>query len=329
MLETIAMPSTLPMSDLVHICGFPSGGTDLLRNLMNSHPDVDIVGELPLLPQLADRFGASVPGYRVPELAAALRNVDVYNRMGNPHADLTSLAATPSVPVAAVYAAVLSAQPVRWKGNKTPQNTENIDKLLRLFPETRFIMITRDVRDVCISWRRKWGKDIVYCAEKWRERMTSGLDRLAQLPENRRHVVRFEDLLRDCEGVAWQICRFLDVPRAQQMLAYHQHVDQIVDGKRNFGQPIDSTNIGNWRMGLSEREIRRVEEIAFPAMQRLGYKPEYARSPLAIRPLEQFTGLACDALAAVFIGNRYKSRNTLYARAVSIGVTLRRRLRSG
>src|SRR2546426_994646 len=93
---------------------------------------------------------------------------------------------------------------------------------------------TGSVRPCPATGRRKWGKDIVYCAEKWRERMTNGLDRLAQLPENRRHVVRFEDLLRNYEGVAWQICRFLDVPRAQQMLAYHQHVDQIVDGKRNF-----------------------------------------------------------------------------------------------
>ena len=34
--------------------GFPSGGTDLLKNILNAHPDIYINGEMPFLYKLAN-----------------------------------------------------------------------------------------------------------------------------------------------------------------------------------------------------------------------------------------------------------------------------------
>ena len=80
-------------SGLLHVCGFPSGGTDLMRNVLNSHPDIEITGELQLLPRLADRFGAEIPVARADALADALRRCDVHGWLRNPRPDLAARAA--------------------------------------------------------------------------------------------------------------------------------------------------------------------------------------------------------------------------------------------
>src|SRR5215469_5376403 len=45
---------------LVHIIGYPSSGTTLLRRMLNAHPDLCITSEMPLLPTLAGKLPAQV-----------------------------------------------------------------------------------------------------------------------------------------------------------------------------------------------------------------------------------------------------------------------------
>lgn len=314
---------------IVHICGFPSGGTTLLRNVMNSHPDIELTGEMPLLPGLASRFGAEIPGALVPEFAAALRRRDVRKQLHNGGADLSRFVASPTIAAGDIYSVMLSESHATWKGNKTPQNTENIERLSRLFPESYFILITRDVRDICLSWRKKWGKDILLCAEKWRSRMLQGCHSVAALPKDRGLIVRYEDILRETDTVGRQICELLGLPFDSRMLAYHEHVSKLTDGRhKNYGRPIDPSNVGKWRASLSGREVHRIEEIAYDTMRHLGYQPDSACGARPITPLEHVIGLGTNSFATAFIGNRYNSNSwgRLSARAVSIGIILRRRL---
>jgi hypothetical protein len=291
---------------------------------LNSHPDIKLANEMPLLPQLANRFDAEIPGALVSEFAAALRSGDVYRQLHNSAADLSRFAALPTVAASEIYSVMLTEHDATWKGNKTPQNTENIGPLLQLFPDSYFILVTRDVRDVCLSWRNKWGKHVLRCAGKWRARMLQGCQSLATLGENRGLIVRYEDLLRETETVGRQICEFLNVPFESRMVAYHEHVSKVIDGHKNYGRPIDSSNVGKWRVGLSRREVHRIEEIAYDTMQHLGYQPQSARQARPITPIERTIGLGTDCFATVFIGNRYKSQGRLSARAVSLGIILRR-----
>ncbi|HET8726345.1 MAG TPA: sulfotransferase, partial [Alphaproteobacteria bacterium] len=134
------------MSGMLFLCGFPSSGTDLLKTVVNAHEDIALAGEFPFLPRLADRFGPVVRGQEAGAVAAALREADIYHNLGDPGADLRDLSARPEVTVAEIYGRLLGPEQTLWKGNKTPQNTENVERLDRLFPEARFILIVRDVR---------------------------------------------------------------------------------------------------------------------------------------------------------------------------------------
>jgi hypothetical protein len=153
--------------NIIFICGFPSSGTDLLKNVLNAHAEIHIGGEFPLLPSLAARRS---PIVSADELAAVARDIIGCDVHGN--LDRSKLPSDLEGPCsfADVYITLLTSKQATWYGNKTPQNSENVDKLEQLFPGARYVLIVRDVRDVALSWRNKWGKDMLLCAHRWMQR---------------------------------------------------------------------------------------------------------------------------------------------------------------
>src|SRR5262249_15710800 len=63
---------------LIHIIGYPSSGTRLLRRILNAHPDLSITGEMPLLPMLAGKLPAQVNPTNFNETKRKFLAVDVY-----------------------------------------------------------------------------------------------------------------------------------------------------------------------------------------------------------------------------------------------------------
>lgn len=315
-----------PPAKLIQVCGFPGGGTDLARNFLSSHPAIEIRGELPLLPTLAREFASTIHGRDVERFRARLVAIDVYHSLPNRAADLADLCRLPAVPAATIYHRLAGTRASLWRGNKTPQMTERLDDLLTLFPEIRVVLVVRDVRDVCLSSLEKWGKDPAVRAHKWAQRLLSGLSVIERLPPGRAMVVRFEDLLSDCTEVARAVCQFLALPPSDRMLRHHETVTTSNPGHKNFGRPLDSGNTERWRTGLSAARIRRIEECAYEAMQRFGYRAELATGAVPLTPRELVAGTARDAAAMILVGNRYDPRDGPARRLAGAAVSLRRRL---
>lgn len=312
--------------NLVHLGGFPSGGTDLLWSFVNSHPQVALAMEMPGLFRVVDEFETEIPGSQVDAFRARLRHLDVYNALRAADADLADLAARQRVRLAEIYYRLLAPGVGLVKGNKTPQVTENIAKVHRAFPDGRFIIIVRDVRDVCLSWRRKWGKDEVACAGRWNARMALALRAQAELGPETVLLLRFEDLLDHPEQAARRICDFLRLPFSENMLHHQDFVNSIAAGKRHFGAAIQADNKRKFLTALAEPVLRRIEECARPTMVQLGYQPVLAQSARPITGREMHLGRARDALAMVLVGNRYSQNNTLYWRLWQIAAMVRSRV---
>ena len=286
---------------LVFLCGFPSSGTDLLKNVINSHPDVYISGEFPFLYRLAAAYGETIAAGEIEEVIAALRKIDVYHNFANPRPDLPPDRA---YSFAEIYATMVTKTPRRWMGNKTPQNTEHIDALRLLFPKAKFIVITRDVRDIALSWANKWGKHEVLCAHKWNARMMRGAQLLKDLEPHDYLFLKYEKLLGDFEETARRICDFLAIEYHDSMKEFHKSVDHVVDGKLNYGRALMRDNANKWKTGLSSKEIRRIEEVAFEALRNFDYPLTLATKGRALTKWEKIFGFAHDIYALVFIGNR-------------------------
>jgi hypothetical protein len=212
------------------------------------------------------------------------------------------------VSLAAIYQWMLGVPPhISWTGNKTPTNTENVDRLARAFPDARFIIIVRDPRDVAMSWRRRWDRDERLTAAKWEGRLARGRAHLARLPADRHLVVRYEDILDDLEAACRAICGFLGLPFDERMLSFHEHVTKTIGGQENRGRALVGGNSRKWETGLEPALTRRIEEIAWSGMHEYGYEPARATGPRAITHRERAVGRAQDVRAVLFSPNRLQS----------------------
>lgn len=318
-------PAEEGQSGLVFVGGFPSGGTDLLKNVMNAHPQVHIAGEFPLLPTLARSFGPTVAADRAGEALAALRRVDSYGHLAGAVTDLPE-PVDGAYTLAALYRHLMVDPNPRWVGNKTPENTQSITQLRTLFPAAKIIVIVRDVRDVALSWERKWGKDKTLCAAKWSDRMIAGHRLGAALPTRDYMLVRYEELLDGLESHTRRLCRFLGLEHAPEMLAFAEHVPEVVDGKLNYGRPLVASNQGKWRAALSARDLRRIEEVAYDGLRHFGYEINLATAGRPVRRREKLRGRVRDAYATLAIGNRASSADGPRARIDTARLELRKLL---
>jgi hypothetical protein len=106
--------------------------------------------------------------------------------------------------------------------------------------------------------------------------------------------VRYEDLVLDTREVLRAICRFLELPFAAEMEAYHAtarerlgevqdaHLpdgrtvsrDQRLSQHARTSRPPDPTRLGRWRSELSAAERRKFERLAGRLLRELGYEVE-------------------------------------------------------
>lgn len=316
---------------MLFVCGFPSGGTDLMKTVLNAHPDIYINGEMPFLKNIVEHGYDQKTKFtslrEINEFQAVLKDLDPWNNIENGTYDFSAeLEASSALRLDEVLSICFSSRERHVWGNKTPQNTENLDVLATLFPQARFLIVVRDVRDVCLSWHNKWGKDMIWCADKWANRMTKGWEATRRLPSERYLFVRFEDLLTDTEAVCRSICRFLGITFSTKMLEHHKYVDRKLDGKLNYGRPIKPDNKGKWRECLADKTVRRIEEIALSTMRLFDYTPVLASTTRPITRWEIGRGRCNDAAALLLVGNRASAQNSLAQRVKKVRFELRKRI---
>jgi len=303
--------------EFLFVCGFPSSGTDLLRNVLNAHPQINIGGEFLLLPTLATNFNAVIVADELDEAQEAIRRIDIYGLLKNAHVELPT--AEP-MELSDMFARMLLPERVKWAGSKTPQNTENMNQLLHLFPKAKFIIVVRDIRDVALSWRKKWGKSMFMCAEKWNSRMMNSVDTTSGLSNHQYMYILYEDLLTHLEREATRICGFLDIAFDPRILNFQTYVREKVPGKINFGEAIVQGNSGKWVDSLRPEELARIEEIAWPAMKKFGYEPEAVSAPASITKFEILRGTLRDIFAVIAVGNRTLENGRFSSRLMAIRV---------
>lgn len=307
--------------EFLFICGFPSSGTDLLRNILNAHPDISVGGEFLLLPTLTKEFGPVVAPEDIESAQAAIRRVDLYNNLKCANATVPS---DRPIAFSELFARMLVPDRIQWVGSKTPQNTENMDQLLQLFPDGKFVIVIRDVRDVALSWRKKWGKNMFMCARKWNSRMGKSIDTTSQLSSSQYIYVLYENILGQLEQEATRICEFLGVSFDKRMLTFQDYVHENVPGKINFGKAIVEGNKGKWVADLSHGELQKIEQIAWPTMKKFGYIPEVASAPAPISRFDILRGTLQDILAVITVGNRSLQDRRLRYRWTALRVLARK-----
>ena len=179
----------------------------------------------------------------------------------------------------AFYRSYAERRGKHYWGDKDPGNMVRMSQLDRWFPGSRFIHIIRDGRDACLSQlNQDFGfDDVLPCAAAWREQVWWVREIGKVLGPSRYFELRYEDLTARPEAMLREICRFLGIAYAPQMLEYHQKVEHSVpDSKRHLwpllSEPPRADNTAQWKRKMRPGQRVCFEKRAGPLLRELEYE---------------------------------------------------------
>ena len=116
-------------------------------------------------------------------------------------------------------------------GDKSALYALQIPLLYKYFPDVKFIHIVRDPRDVALSYKKTWNKNIYEAANKWRL-LIEEVDRSKKiLNKEQYHELYYEDLLMNTENVLTGICSFIGVQYEENMNKLNKITEYFGDAK--------------------------------------------------------------------------------------------------
>ncbi|GAA0487059.1 sulfotransferase [Salinibacillus aidingensis] len=172
----------------------------------------------------------------------------------------------------------------RW-GDKTPINTFSLKLIDKVFPDSQFIHMIRDARDVVSSYiKAGLYQDAEGASQRWINSINTAQKFGKKVGSNRYMEVYYEELVRNPEPVLRQVCEFLGIEFEESMLHHVEGVDQLKDTRlshhTNLYKPVNPSSIGKWKKNLSEEQQQVVEQYCRELMENMGYT--WGQSPTAL-----------------------------------------------
>lgn len=157
---------------------------------------------------------------------------------------------------------------------KTPQHVFLLNKLVKWFPNSKFIHIHRDIRDSIISAKNFSGIAQGSTANGFLNYWNKSID--ARYLANSRNVydVAYENLVNNPNSEVFKIMNFLNIDYNVNQIDPNYFSKNSRAGSEGFNKlvkPIDNKSVGVWRTSLSKDEVRRIEGMCEHNLKRLGY----------------------------------------------------------
>lgn len=146
-------------------------------------------------------------------------------------------------------------------GDKTPDYLVDIEILYKLFPNSKYIYIVRDGRDVALSlFEKDWGPNNVYYSASYWVALNQNHDCIGKLKAlNNLHYLKYEDLLDNVEKHIREIYAFLDMKYEEKDL-------------RDLSTTVKSGNYNKWKNRMTARQINTFDNIAANTLKRFDYE---------------------------------------------------------
>lgn len=128
------------------------------------------------------------------------------------------------------------AEGTKFFADSTPVNIMNAEYINQLFPESRFINMVRDGRDVAASVvREPWGpKDHISALEWWKNRMLVGFNALKSVPDDHQVTIRIVDLVTEKRQENYNaLLSFLKIENEIEMEKYFK--ENLIAEKMKIG----------------------------------------------------------------------------------------------
>lgn len=263
----------------IFIIGVGRSGTKLLRTLLNNHSRISIPDiESQFIPSMLKKFGHGKPNAL--SLLKYFEKTTFFIRKKDERplklAEIERLEKSQSI--SEFIELVLKLYSPRFKslenfeyiwGDKTPFYIREIPVLNQFFSNAKYIHIIRDPRDVSLSYKKTWNKNIYAAAEKWRlliDQFSTDKD----LIKGRLFELYYEDLLTQPEKEIRKVCSFLNISYEPEMLKILVPTEFYGTAKGNT--KILTNNKNKYLQELTKKQIRRIEQITKPTLIKRNYK---------------------------------------------------------
>jgi hypothetical protein len=227
----------------VFLVGFPRSGTTLMDQILDSHPQVKVLEEEPLISTIVGELG-----HRHSDYLGAIASMGADEVAEWRERYLTDLRA----------ALFVQSDDSHVLVDKMPLNIVYLGLIARLFPKARIILALRHPCDVVLS-NFMQAFELNDAMANFLTLESSGrlYDRVMVLwrqyvdvLELQPHVLRYEDLVEDVEGESRKLLEYLDVPWNDAVLSHTDHARERTISTPSFRQvtePIYTRSRYRWR----------------------------------------------------------------------------------
>lgn len=293
-------PENQPVSRIpvFFILGRPRSGTTLLRTLFDAHPNVAIPLECAFIINMEPRYG-KITSWNRELLLSFFADVQRHIKFDTWKLDLEVLKQDLlryegnysfqdiCKVVYLNYRSVFAKEEVRWIGDKNPVYATYTPKLIRLFPDAKFIHLMRDPRDNIISLKNVdfEGPFVALLAYRW-VHSAKRIFRLKQKYPEKFYTIRYEDLVSDPKKYYLEMCQFLDIPYNGLVFDFYRqgpeilkayNVELVMKYHKSLLSPISTDKVNLWKTQLPPMDIRVAENVAGKWLEKYGYERRFSR----------------------------------------------------
>jgi hypothetical protein len=287
---------------LFFIVGRPRTGSTLLRTLFDAHPNVIIPMEWPLILALYKRFG-HIQHWDKKMLE------DFYQGLFEPlrfkywsitnwpaikfqqlQSDLLGCTGETSFEtlikiVYSHYNSLFPKNEILLIGDKNPVYSNQAALLAKVFPDAKFIHLTRDYRDNIVSMLDVDFEmpNIALLAYRWKYSFKT-IETVSEENPGRFVRIRYEDLVDDPGRSFAGMCKFLGIPFEPEVLEFHKKKSEIEKiypkeiTERYFSslfKPVDASKTRIYKTRLTEWQIRTADLVVGKTSEMAGYRRDF------------------------------------------------------
>ncbi len=169
----------------------------------------------------------------------------------------------------------------RW-GDKTPGYIEIIPRLAKLFPDSQFIHLIRDGRDVSRSFQAQgwYGRHLFQNTREWNEAIDFDLQWTQAGFASRILHLRYEDLVIDTERTVRRACEFLEEDFQPQMLSWKDNVDDLIPSReahihKALMDAPSPTHVYRWKREMGLFDVITCEAFMGGRLDKVGYSRQF------------------------------------------------------
>jgi len=268
------------------IVGRGRSGTTLVRLLLDAHPAVAAPPEGQFIISLRNKYAKA--RWDKDKLLSFYSDLWLEERLDDWNLDkeklkqdLLARGSKASFPdlcmmVYAHYALSSGKEGVTILGDKNPIYARFINELIGLFPNSKFIHVTRDYRDNILSYQRAKfdANNTSSLAYRWKKYNEEILKYGERYPD-KFILVRHEDLLTNPIHHLERICSFLGVDFDPLMLEFYKpprNAPKWWEWHTKFIRPLDKSRVYLWKKKMKRSDVLKADYICRNIANYLGYE---------------------------------------------------------